>query len=166
MFNSIKNNYKPLLIGLLLGCVILYLFNTFTSVRREENTEVHSKETSKITSQATLKVTQKESESSPDLVLHNKYIAKIDGEIVEAPITTTKDNTTATVTNTIDITPLVKQMTPKWEAGVGIGVHDSEAYIPVSIQRNYKQDRAVEVEVQVDTKGNFKGAEVTHKWLF
>lgn len=167
MFETMKNNYKPLLIGVILGCVILYLLDyTSTTVRREEDTEVHSQETSKITSKSTLKVTQKETESSPDLVFKNRYTANIDGEIVEAPLVTSKDNTTATVTHTIDVTPLVKQMTPKWEAGVGVGVHDNDVYIPVSLQRNYKQDKAVEVEVHLDTNGDFKGAEVTHKWLF
>lgn len=167
MFNTLKNNYKPLLIGIILGCVILFLVNTFTPVRREENTEVHSKETCEVTSKSTLKVTPKSSKSDPDLVVRNRYVAEIDGELVEAPIHTTKEGSTATVTNTIDVTPLVRQMTPKWEAGVGVGAHEGDFYVPVSVQRNYKQDRAVEVEVHFDaSSGKLKGAEVTHKWLF
>jgi len=34
-----------------------------------------------------------------------------------------------------------------WEAGVGVGVESGKAYIPISLQRNYSKDRALEVEV-------------------
>lgn len=152
-----------LLVGILIGCVIAY---TFISVRRVRGTEVHTQETSKITSESTLKVTTKTTESDPDLVVSNKYVANINGKYVEAPVQTTKDTSTAVVSTTIDVTPLVKQMTPKWEAGVGVGCVDKEILPCVSLQRNYKQDKAVEAVIQMDTQGHFKGASVIHKWRF
>lgn len=43
-----------------------------------------------------------------------------------------------------------------WEVGIGIGVEDGRVYIPISVQRNYSKDRALEVEVHkgfnTDTK--------------
>lgn len=151
-----------LLVGILVGCVI----STYISVRRAENTEVHIQETPKITTESTLKVTTKTTTSDPDLVVSNKYVAKINDKYVEAPIHTTKDTSTAVVSTTIDVTPLVKQMTPKWEAGVGVGCVDKKLLPCVSLQRNYKQDRAVEAVIQMDTQGHFKGASVIHKWRF
>lgn len=152
-----------LLVGVIAGCV---LTKTFTSVRRVENTPVHTQETTKITSESTLKVTPKTSESDPDLVVSNKYVAKINGEYVEAPVQTTKDTSTAVVSTTVDVTPLVKQMTPKWEAGVGVGCVDKEILPCVTLQRNYKEDKAVEAVIQMDDHGKVKGASVIHKWRF
>lgn len=111
-------------------------------------------------------MTAKTTKSDPDLVVSNRYVAKIDGKYVEAPVQTTKDTSTAVVSTTIDVTPLVKQMTPKWEAGVGVGCVGKEILPCVSLQRNYKQDKAVETVIQMDTQGHFKGASVIHKWRF
>ncbi len=152
-----------LLAGFIAGCVIA---RTFTSVRCVGKTPVHTQETSKITTESTLKVTPKVTASDPDLVVSNKYVAKINGEYVEAPVKTTKDASTAVVSTTIDVTPLVKQMAPKWEAGVGVGCVDKEILPCVTLQRNYKQDRAVEAVIQMDDRGHFKGASVIHKWRF
>ena len=163
------------LVSFLLGVLITGLY--FTSVRRGEYTDVHQKETPKITTssskptvttEATLSVTKKKTESEPDLVVSNKYVAQINGKTVEAPmkdVSNTKDNQT-TVSTTIDVTPLVKQMVPKWEAGVGIGYVDNDVLPCMTLQRNYKHNKAVEAVIQIDTDGNFKGASVIHKWRF
>ena len=37
-----------------------------------------------------------------------------------------------------------------WEAGVGVGVHDNNWYIPVSLQRNYDKNHSIEAEVHLD----------------
>lgn len=37
-----------------------------------------------------------------------------------------------------------------WEAGIGVGVHDQNFYIPVSIQRNYSKSHSVEAEIHLD----------------
>ena len=177
-----KTTIRYILAGVLVGVLITGLY--FTSVRRGENTNVHQPETPKtttsklpVTTQSTLSVTKKITESEPDLIVSNKYVAKIDGKLVEAPMkpdvsykdknsTMTGSGTTATVSTTIDVTPLVKQMTPRWEAGVGIGYVDNDVLPCMTLQRNYKHDKAVEAVIQIDTSGNFKGASLIHKWRF
>ena len=176
-----KTTIRYILASILVGVLIIGLY--FTSVRRGENTNVHQPETPKITTskptvttQSTLSVTRKTTESEPDLIVSNKYVAKIDGKLVEAPMKGVsykdKNKTTTTVSTTIDVTPLIKQMTPKWEAGVGVGyVKGSRAssndVLPcMTLQRNYKHDKAIEAVIQIDTDGNFKGASLVHKWRF
>ena len=51
----------------------------------------------------------------------------------------------------------------KWEWGAGFGVHDGDTYIPISIQRNYSKDKAVEVEAHVDLNGGVSGGEIQYK---
>ena len=182
MMSINKTTIRYILAGILLGVLIIGLY--FTSVRRGENTIVHQPETPKITTsqlpvttsqlpvttQSTLSVTKKTTESAPDLIVSNKYVAKIDGKLVEAPMkdvyTKDKNSTTATVSTTIDVTPLIKQMTPKWEAGVGVGYVDKDVLPCMTLQHNYKHDKAVEAVIQIDTNGNFKGVSVIHKWRF
>ena len=54
-----------------------------------------------------------------------------------------------------------------WELGVGTGVHNGKAYIPVSLQRNYKKDRSVVLELHYDLKDNkVNGGEVQWKVHF
>ena len=179
-----KTTIRYILAGILLvGVLIIGLY--FTSVRRGENTNVHQPETPKITTskptvitQSTLSVTRKTTESEPDLIVSNKYVAKIDGKLVEAPMkpdVSYKDKnstTTTTVSTTIDVTPLIKQMTPKWEAGIGVGYvkgsgASSNNVLPcMTLQRNYKHDKAIEAVIQIDTDGNLKGASLVHKWRF
>lgn len=175
MMSINKTTIRYILVGILLGVLITGLY--FTSVRRGGNTNVHQPETPKtttnklpVTTQSTLSVTKKVTESDPDLIVSNKYVAKIDGKLVEAPIKNVsykdKNSTTATVSTTIDVTPLVKQMTPKWEVGVGVGYVDNDILPCMTLQRNYKHDKAVEAVIQIDTSGNFKGASLVHKWRF
>lgn len=174
MMSINKTTIKYILAGILLGVLITGLY--FTSVRRGGNTNVHHSETPKttsqlpVTTQSTLSVTKKITKSDPDLIVSNKYVAKIDGKLVETPIKNVsykdKNSTTATVSTTIDVTPLVKQMTPKWEAGVGVGYVDNDVSPCMTLQRNYKHDKAVEAVIQIDTSGNFKGASLVHKWRF
>lgn len=54
-----------------------------------------------------------------------------------------------------------------WELGVGMGVHDSKTYIPISLQRNYSKDRSVVLELHYDLKDNkVNGGEVQWKVHF
>lgn len=178
MMNLDKDTIRYILVSFFLG-ILITLIVSYTSVRRGENTNVHQPETPKITTskhtvttQSTLSVTKKTTESEPDLIVSNKYVAKIDGKLVEAPMKNVsykdKNNTTTTTTvsTTIDVTPLVKQMTPKWEAGVGIGYVDKDVLPCMTLQRNYKHDKAIEAVIQIDTDGNLKGASLIHKWRF
>ena len=174
MMSINKTTIRYILAGVLVIVLIIGLY--FTSVRRGGNTNVHHSETPKttsqlpVTTQSTLSVTKKTTESEPYLIVSNKYVAKIDGKIVEAPIKDVsykdKNSTTTTVSTTIDVTPLVKQMTPKWEAGVGIGYVDNDVLPCMTLQRNYTHDKAVKAIIQIDTSGNLKGASLVHKWRF
>lgn len=160
------------LVSIMLGLCIGYKYNP---VRRTESTSVHTQNTtssSPVTTATTLSTAPKTSKTDPDVVVENSYVAVVNGEKVEAPVKTTKDDTTATIKTTIDFTPLVKQMTPKWEVGIGVsyrddvGASDKKVLPCVSVQRNYKHDKAVEMILDVDTHGNVKGGSVLHKWLF
>lgn len=54
-----------------------------------------------------------------------------------------------------------------WELGVGMGIHDGKTYIPVSLQRNYKKDRSIVLELHYDLKDNkINGGEVQWKVHF
>ena len=88
----------------------------------------------------------KENPKASDLIVSTDYVANINGKEIKAPMVTTKDNTTATVSTTIDVTPLVKQMTPNWEIGTGVGYENlKNINYAVSLQRNYKQGKSIEL---------------------
>lgn len=160
------------LVSIMLGVCIGYKYNP---VRRTESTPVHTQNTtspSTVTLTTSLSTSPKTSKADPDVIVDNSYVAVVNGEKIEAPVQTTKDDTTATIKTTVDLTPLVKQMTPKWEVGIGVSYRDDaddndKKVLPcVSVQRNYKHDKAVEMLLDVDLHGNVKGGSVLHKWLF
>lgn len=161
-------------LGFLLALLVLKEADNL--VRRAGSTSVHRTQTSSktptasvLTGETSVSVAPKVSTAAADLVVKNGYVADINGERVEAPMVSSKDNsgTQATVTNTIDITPLVNQMTPKWEAGVGLeyNYNDKKVLPCMSLQRNYRNDRAVEIVVTVDNK-NIERGMLLHKWMF
>lgn len=144
------------------------IFYHYTNVHGDENTSQLPSGSSVVTS-STLEVTKKTHESDPDLIVSNRYVAEIDGQVVEAPVNTKIDESTAKVTTEVDLTPLVNQMVPDWEIGTGVGYSiDGEPYIPLSVQRNYTHNKAVSVEVHFDPSDRMraKGIEVQHKWMF
>lgn len=54
-----------------------------------------------------------------------------------------------------------------WELGVGVGVHNDKAYVPVSLQRNYKKDRSLMFELHYDpSKQTVNGGEIQWKIHF
>lgn len=128
-----------------------------------------------------------ESKTNPndaDLVWSQKYTAVINGEKVSVPIVKRTTGTTyqpdsanssnvpaspqdvkATVEQTIDLTPVLSRLHPSWELGTGVSYMNKKAYVPMSIQRNYAQDKALELTVLVDTDGKAQGAMIQHKWL-
>lgn len=79
-----------------------------------------------------------------------------------------KNNKTVTYENKIDVSALVRPLVPKWEIGIGVGAHRGNVYVPVSVQRDYKVDKAVRVEFHLDPKDRMapKGVEVQHIWKF
>lgn len=129
-----------------------------------------------------LSVKEKTSPSEPDLEVIQKYTAVINGKKVEVPVVqenaatgstapapTGTNGTSASLRQELDITPLVDHMVPKWELGVGIGKQkgDSRCYVPLSLQRNYAFDKAIQFELHVDPSDKkINGVEVQHKWRF
>ncbi len=54
-----------------------------------------------------------------------------------------------------------------WEIGVGAGVEDGKAYIPLAIQRNYDRSHSVGVEIHYSpSKAQISGAEIQYRWRF
>ena len=54
-----------------------------------------------------------------------------------------------------------------WEMGVGMGIHDSKTYIPISLQRNYSKDRSVVLELHYVLRDNkVNGGEIQWKVHF
>lgn len=55
-----------------------------------------------------------------------------------------------------------------WSIGTGLGINDDEVYVPLSISRQYKKDRAVDVQINLDPDDNMKpnGVQVMHRWYF
>ena len=165
-----------LTLGILLGSFGFYWFSkqTPTAVATPAAT---NKQLSTTTS---LSVTPKDSPEAPDLAVNQKYDATINNKKVEVPITNVQaqGNTTsasptsatpytATVQQEVDITPLVNLMVPRWELGVGLGRHESDTYIPVSMQRNYTYNKAVQLELHIDPSDQkVTGVELQHKWRF
>lgn len=128
-----------------------------------------------ISTRTDLSVTPKDSPEAPDLAVNQKYVATINNKKVEVPITNVQaqGNTTsaspdsATVQQEVDITPLVNLMVPRWELGVGLGRHEGDTYIPVSVQRNYTYNKAVQLELHIDPSDQkVTGVELQHKWRF
>lgn len=51
-----------------------------------------------------------------------------------------------------------------WYVGTGVGVHDNDWYVPVSLQRNFSKNSAVEVQVHLDPHDrNVNGGQILYK---
>lgn len=161
-------------LGVLLGSFGFYWFSKQTTTISPLPTT--NKQLSTTTS---LSVTPKDSPEAPDLTITQKYVASINNKKVEVPITnvpqgnTTSASTTsatpytASVQQEVDITPLVNLMVPRWELGVGLGRHEGDTYIPVSVQRNYNHNKAFQLELHIDPSNQkVTGAALQHKWRF
>lgn len=175
--------------GIFLTLVIIIITGVFKhwysrgsvhSVPHKDTIKVN--EDKEITSTGTITVTPNK-EPNDVLVIHESLVASNGHRRVEVPIRDTKtpiatpnsdnyntDNPNKTVTyeNKIDVSALVRPLVPKWEIGTGVGTHRGNVYVPVSVQRDYKVDKAVRVEVHLDPKDRMapKGVEVQHIWKF
>ena len=154
----------PWLLVLIYACVRLYLAHApSTQVLPQGNTDVPNTQTT-LTTQSTVSLTSKVTSSSPDLVVSNRYIAKVNGKTYEVPAKTTED--TVEVTQTVDVSPLVEALSPNWSVGIGLGYHD-DVYIPLSIQRDYTPYKALRFEMHIDKSMNhIEGYEIQHVWKF
>lgn len=177
------NNLIKYLLCILLGVILAVVAMThFAPVRRGDDTSVPTENTTPLVNPsntiksetAVVSVAPKSNpKTDPDLIVKDVYIAEINGRRVEAPVVAVEGaqkpgDMQATVKHTIDVTPLVKQMTPKWEVGAGVDVDNNFKVNPcVSLQRNYKTDKALEVVVTVDkSNGQIKNGMLLHKWRF
>lgn len=134
------------------------------------------------TAETTITVKPKENTNDPDLIVDNKYIAKINGKTVEVPTVTRETQEAGTngaqketrkeqvkVETVLDVSGLISKELPKWEIGTGIAIDtDGKPTVPIAIQRNYKTNKAVELMATFDTKEKAQLKEVflLHKWKF
>ncbi len=100
-----------------------------------------------------LSIKEKDKPTDADLQMEQTYVATINQHTYRLPVkNVTKDNMTATIDQTIDLTPLLKDTLEKkrpWEIGVGVGVQDNKFYVPVSVQRNYNNKHALELQLNI-----------------
>lgn len=168
--------HKTHILVLLAGCLIGG-FVTYQYLDKQKVPTSRSSVPNALVSTTNVQVTTKSNGTDPDLKLTQKYVATINDKKVEVPIknvvseaSTSTDTVggaspyTATVSQTIDLTPLVKATTPSWEVGLGVGHYHGETYGSFSLQRNYKKDKAISVELNIDRQ--VKGLSIQHKWLF
>lgn len=170
------NRLKQLLPYILTSVVTMVATSYF--LKDTSKSPLGSSATNTPVSISNVQVTSKTSASSPDLRLTQRYTAIINNKKVEVPVkdavadpsvpaaSTGATAYSASVTQVIDVTPLVKSLVPQWELGVGMGTtSDDKVYIPLSVQRNYNSDKAIQVELHLGSS-EIKGIEVQHKWLF
>jgi hypothetical protein len=177
--NTNKQLILSFILGVLLGALWITHNNTHSGITNTQTTASGSSVPS-ISTQTGLSVTPKDSPEAPDLAVNQKYVATLNNKKVEVPITNVQaqGNTTsasptsatpytATVQQEVDITPLVNLMVPRWELGVGLGRHEGDTYIPVSVQRNYTYKKAIQIELHIDPRNQkVSGVEIQHKWRF
>lgn len=55
-----------------------------------------------------------------------------------------------------------------WGVGTGIGTNNNDVYIPITVSRQYKKDRSIDFQVNLNPNYNMKinGVQVVHKWHF
>lgn len=161
-------------VSFLLGyCCYPYINKPLTTTNSGPKAESKAKDTAVIRETNTVTIKEKQRDTDPDLVVDNRYIAKVNGETIEIPMkpNQTKQDTTATVSNEINLEPVVRKLADaeykrNWEVSTGIGKsHDGDWYIPIGLQRNYNYDRALEVSVGV-SKDHIENVQVVHKWKF
>ena len=177
------SKYRYLLVGvvcLVLGAIGCYWFTKGDHKHLDNNM---SNSTSGIVSTTSIQAVPKQSISDPDVIVSQQYVAVVNGEKVSVPVAKTISNssskpssssgspvgqTQGIITQTIDLTPVMSKLQPRWELGAGYMYNSNKDkhYGCVSIQRNYKMNKAVELTGFVSTTtGKFDSFMVQHKWL-
>lgn len=165
------------LVLVLIAVILVILVYTF-----RKPTENHSPlglptEPLKIPLTTSLDTAPRTSTSDANVELNQKYTAKVNGQTVSIPVTTlpAPNGIKGIITQEVDMTPVVDKAVKdgvakakvNWELGTGLGIHNGDLYIPLEIQRNYKKDKAVVIEIHKDLQGSkVSGGELKHKWLF
>lgn len=104
-----------------------------------------------------------EKKVEPDLEVSTKYVTKVNDKYIEVPTKTTYDRSTdkVIVRQEVEIPNVFKK---NWEVGVGVS---SDIEPVVSLQRNYKVDKAIELIVIIDKEqGKVSKGVLMHKWKF
>lgn len=58
-------------------------------------------------------------------------------------------------------------LSKRWSVGTGFGVNHGDTYIPIVLERLYKNNRSIEIQGNIDTDTmKFNGAQIVHKWFF
>ena len=185
MFTFIKNHRLLLASLVVIVLVVSLVFYGFHH-RKPNNTqnEQPNQQLSTIIQQdTTISLKPKTSKDDVDLEVNQRYKASINGTTVEIPLVTTgttdsSKNNKVSVSQEIDMTKVIntaltlerqkvqQEYKKNWEIGIGIGQHNGDLYVPLELQRNYAKDRAVSIEVHMDTNGSVNGYELKHKWKF
>lgn len=165
------------------GCYAI-LHSTTRTVPKVESSNEDSIGTEVLHETNTITLKEKQRNTDPDLVVNNRYIAEVNGEIFEIPkesgkisLRDSKDSKgdslgfQTKVTSDINMTPIVRKMADleykrNWEVSAGLGrSHDGHFYVPIGLQRNYNYDRAIEVSIGL-SKDHVENFQVVHKWKF
>lgn len=118
---------------------------------------------SPIGSSTSVSIEKKTVETEPDLEVSTKYVTKVNDKYIEVPTKTTYDRSTdkVIVRQEVEIPNVFKK---NWEVGVGVS---SDIEPVVSLQRNYKVDKAIEAIIIIDKEqGKVSKGILMHKWKF
>jgi cytoskeletal protein RodZ len=169
----------PRLTWVLIVMLVGLLWYSFRSPIKNNSPLSTPQESIKLPLTTSVTTAPRTSSTDNNVELTQKYTAKVNGETVTVPIvpSTNPSGVKGVITQEIDMTSIVKKATEaevlknkvNWEAGIGLGVHEGSFYVPVEIQRNYKKDRAIELELHVDptlSHPKVNGGELLWKKLF
>lgn len=181
---AITNKIKYILIAIAITIAVIGFFllgyNCYPILNKhvektttDKHTEGNSAAPTVISESSQVSLVPKTHEEDPDVIVNRQFTAEVNGETVSIPHQSTKfpKGTQSVIKTDIDLTPVVKKLADSeykrnWEVGVGVGVsHDRDFYVPLSVQRNYNYDRALEFQIGV-TKDHIENVQVTHKWKF
>lgn len=58
-------------------------------------------------------------------------------------------------------------LSKRWSIGTGVGQLDNKTYVPIAVERLYKNNRSIEIQGNFDLdKKKINGVQVMHKWYF
>ncbi len=206
----IKTNWKPIVIGLLVLCMVAWILNYYQQKQIQQEKQLQKvvtlsdQQAININSlQNELKVSKQNAATLANEIkkAQNNQVQPVTHITVQAPTigqavndiaeridekdaylpAVALENTGRTVVapqpeNKDYQIGVYKINTYKnWYIGAGVGVHDNDVYIPISAQRNFSKDAAVEVQVNLDPNKEMKvkGGQILYKkavnklfWLF
>lgn len=163
--------------------LIVVLVGSLVFLLRSPQTPSETSSTPKVTLPITTAITaqQKTSKEAPDVILGQTYKAQVNGVDIQVPVWTVsgglQGSTQGIIKQEVDLTDVVKtsqesatmkakeKYKKNWEIGVGIGVFHGDPYIPIGIQRNFKEDSSIDLQVNLDRKG-LAGGQVMFKRMY